>query len=168
VETLYKNSELTNTLNLLNLFSRPIYKVFNWLLYLYILKNKKQKVNFEAMLKIKYLTEEHIDIVNQVCDNQLQELVITGITNPISSKLEAIGIKVTQEELNEVIEELVSVFDNLRFKPHKLLALDEISLTLFKHQLFNLEVPPELLVFKSNLFRYIYRSENFNKYINLN
>lgn len=77
------------------------------------------------MLK-PYLEPPHIEIINRICDDQIQSLIRVSMYSYNPDDKDNVGI-------------LLRKFNNLRRQPDSLLMLDRDSMSLFKHNLFNFE-----------------------------
>ena len=76
------------------------------------------------------------EIIKKVCQVQIESLERVNAIDTLID-IRNIGYDVTPEELDEDISSQIKDFEMIIDNPNDLLILDDINMSLFKHNLFN-------------------------------
>lgn len=83
------------------------------------------------------LTAEQEQIIEDICNQQIQSLIRVSMQKRVTKYLDSLGVVMPESEIQANISEMLKKFDKLKASPGILLSIDEVCLSLFKHNLIN-------------------------------
>ena len=115
------------------------------------------------------LTQQQSEIIQDICNFQIQSLIRISMEQKVSEYLKNLGILANENEIANSVSELLKKFDNLKMNPNILFSLEEVCYSLVKHNLFNYDNKysgQDYIEHKCNLWKKIIVKDQFTLLMN--